>query len=243
MSDVPAAQGRHANRLLSALDAEALAHLERHLHPAMLRAGTVLYEPGVRIEHAYFPHNCIISLLAVLGDGQTAEVALFGCEGVAGYASSRISREACGRYLVQVPGTASRISLEQLRKAAEAVPTVRDILDRYSEALLRQTLQIVACNAVHTVEARCCRWLLSAHDRANDTSFALTHEFLAETLGVQRSTVSLITRTLQSAGLIEQHRGGITILDRQGLQSVACECYGHIKRTFEQLLPETFSRP
>jgi hypothetical protein len=108
MSDVPAAQGRHANRLLSALDAEALAHLERHLHPAMLRAGTVLYEPGVRIEHAYFPHNCIISLLAVLGDGQTAEVALFGCEGVAGYASSRISREACGRYLVQVPGTASR---------------------------------------------------------------------------------------------------------------------------------------
>jgi CRP-like cAMP-binding protein len=200
-----------------------------------------LYEPGARVEHAYFPHDCVVSLLAILENGGSAEVAVFGCEGVVGYASSLVGREAFGRYLVQVSGTASRLPLERLRDAAKASPAVDELLRRYTEALLAQTFQIVACNAVHTVEARCCRWILSTHDRVNRTTLPLTHEFLAEMMGVQRSTVSLITRTLQSAGLIIQRRGGITIVDPKGLQDISCECYRAIRKTFERLLPQTYA--
>lgn len=243
MSVPPAARGCHANRLLCSLGPEALAQLQPHIQPMELRAGTVLYEPGARIEHAFFPHDCVVSLLAVLDNSCSAEVALFGREGVVGYVSSHICREAFGRYVVQIPGTASRISLEQLGDAATAMPTLSELLARYTEALLRQTFQIVACNAVHTVGTRCCRWLLSTHDRVNDIALPLSHEFLAEMLGVQRPTVSLIMRSLQSAGFIKQRRGEITIVDREGLQAIACECYGGIRRTYERLLPQPFCQP
>ena len=135
------------NRLLAALSGEAGAILQQHLQPVNLAAGTVLYEPGARIEHAYFPHDTVLSLLAVLDDGDSAEVAVFGSEGVLGYASSLMSREAFGRYLVQIPGSASRVSVERLLEAANASAEVADLLLRYTEALLAQTFQIIACNA------------------------------------------------------------------------------------------------
>ena len=113
---------------------------------------------------------------------------------------------------------------------------------RYGEALLAQTFQTVSCNAVHVVEARCCRWILSMHDRLDSDALPLTHEFLAELLGVQRSTLSLIAHKLQTAGLIRQARGAITVTDRAGLEGAACECYGRIRRTFEELLPKTYAR-
>jgi CRP-like cAMP-binding protein len=111
---------------------------------------------------------------------------------------------------------------------------------RFTEAFLAQTFQTVACNAMHTVDARCSRWILMTRDRMNSDTLPLTHEFLAEMLGVQRSTVSLVTRTFQTAGLITQGRGVIIITDRAGLEEVACECYGTIRRSFERLLPRTF---
>src|SRR3954453_8289851 len=193
-----------ANRLLAALDADDRARLEPHLEAVQLAAGTVLYESGESVRHAYFPHGCVVSLLAVLEDGGSAEVALFGREGVLGYASSLVSREAFGRYVVQVPGAASRLPATRLSEAAEASPALRDLLQRFTEALLMQTFQSVACNAVHAVEARCCRWILSTQDRVRQADLPLAHEFLAERLGMQRSTVSLVTRPLQAASLIRQ---------------------------------------
>lgn len=151
-----------------------------------------------------------------------------------------MTRQSFGRYIVQLPGSASRIPLARLWEAFDTNPAIRTILLSFTEAFLAQTFQTAACNAVHTVEARCSRWILMTRDRMNSDTLPLTHEFLAEMLAVQRSTVSLVTRTLQTAGLITQGRGVITITDRAGLEEVACECYGTIRRSFERLLPRTY---
>jgi CRP-like cAMP-binding protein len=143
---------------------------------------------------------------------------------------------------VQVPGTASRIKVERLKEAVEASRALQELSRCYLEALLAQTFQSVACNAVHGIEARCCRWILSTHDRVQGDTLPLTDEFLAEMLGVQRSTVSIVTRTFQSAGLVSQSRGVITVMDRAGLEDAACECYGIIRRNFQRLLPRTYAR-
>lgn len=158
-----------------------------------------------------------------------------------GFSSALVTRQSFGRYVVKMAGTASRLPVERLHEAVVARPAVRQLFLRFTEALLRQTFQAVACNAVHSVEARCCRWILSTQDRTDGDVLLLTHEFLAEMLGVQRSKVSLVTRTLQSAGLINQGRGVITVVDRAGLEQVTCECYVTIRRSFERLLPHTYS--
>lgn len=232
--------GAQTNRLLGALEPDDLALLQPHLQLFDLPQGHVLFEPGEAIAFAFFPHDCMVSLVAVLDEGATAEVAVFGCEGVVGFISSLVSRISFGRYVVQIPGSASRIPLARLRETVDSRPGLQDVFARYTEALLAQTFQTVACNAVHTVEARCCRWILSTYDRAARESLPLTHDFLAEMLGVQRSTVSLITRTLQSNGLIRQGRGAISIADRRGLEEVACGCYRSMRRSFERLLPNTY---
>ena len=229
-----------ANRVLAALNLADFGILEPHLHLVELRQGEILYEAGDTIQHAYFPHQSMICLVAVLEEGASAEVAVFGSEGVMGFATSLVTRVSFGRYIVQVPGTASRIATGPLRNAVDARPDVRHILLRYTEALLAQTFQTVACNAVHPVEARCCRWILATLDRAEREDLPLTHEFLGEMLGVQRPTVSLITRSLQNAGLIRQGRGVITVVDRDGLEEAACGCYRAIRRSFERLLPGTY---
>ena len=229
-----------ANRLLAALDPEDFASIESSLQPVDLPLGKVLYEPGDMIVDVYFPHQAVVSLVAVLSDGSTAEVAMFGREGVVGVISAIVSRETFGRYVVQVPGTASRLSFDQAQKVFDQSPSGRLVLRRYIEALMAQSLQTVACNALHAVEARCCRWLLTTQDRISRDTLPLTHEFLAEMLGVQRPTVSLVTRRLQSAGLIKQGRGVVTVLDREGLENVTCECYRTIRRSFERLLPLTY---
>jgi CRP-like cAMP-binding protein len=162
---------------------------------------------------------------------------VFGREGVVGLLSALVTREAFGHYVVQMSGTASRIAFERLDEVRNASPNLRQLLMRYGEAFLGQTFQTVSCNAVHPVEARCCRWILAMHDRADQDSLPLTHEFLAEMLRVQRSSVSVVTRTLQTAGLIQQSRGGITVTDRAGLEDTACDCYGRIRRIYQRLLP------
>jgi CRP-like cAMP-binding protein len=229
-----------ANRLLAALKPEDFSLVERNLEIVTLKPAEILYEAGDDVRYAYFPHDGMVSLVAVLEEGVSAEVAVFGREGVMGFVSSLVTRVSFGRYVVQVPGTASRIEAGRLRQAVESSPDIRHLFQRYTEALLAQTFQTVACNAVHSVEARCCRWVLATHDRVNRDDLPLTHEFLAEMLGVQRPTVSLITRTLQSAGLIRQGRGVLTVVDRDGLEKAACGCYRAIRSSFERLLPGTY---
>ncbi|WP_262273418.1 Crp/Fnr family transcriptional regulator [Microvirga yunnanensis] len=208
----------------------------------ILPRGTVLYEPGNPISHTYFPHNAVVSLIDVMEDGRLAEVAMFGCEGLFGLLTAFVSREAFGRYVVQIPGTASRVPLDQMHEAMRTRLSLQRRVLAYNEALLAQAYHTVACNAVHPVEARCCRWILSTHDRLKEDALPLTHEFLAEMLGVQRSTVSSILRTLQTSGLIVQRRGEIVVTNRGGLEQATCECYGKIRSRFEKLLPGTYSR-
>jgi CRP-like cAMP-binding protein len=129
-----------------------------------------------------------------------------------------------------------------MHKAMAARPAIQHLVMRFTEALMAETLQAVACNAVHNVEARCCRWILMSHDRAGQPDLPLTQEFLAEILGVQRSTVSDVARAIQDKGLIRQGRGMITVTDRAGLEAASCECYQIIRQKFEQLLPNTYER-
>ena len=232
-----------ANRFLAALDPDDFALLEPHLEAVILPRGTVLYEPGDAIRYTYFPHDAIVSLVDVMADGRVAEVAMFGCEGLFGLLSAFVSREAFGRYVVQIPGSASRVPLDYMHAAIQARPALQRLVLAYSEALLAQAYHTVACNAVHPVEARCCRWLLSTHDRLDADALPLTHEFLAEMLGVQRSTVSATLRGLQTSGLIEQYRGGIKVIDRAGLERGACECYRKIRFRFKTLLPGSYAEP
>jgi CRP-like cAMP-binding protein len=242
VAEIAGAVDHRTNRLLAALDPRDFTPLAPFLEVVELSRGKVLYETGDTIHHAYFPHDSMVSLVTVMQNGETVETAVFGREGVVGFSGALVARQSFGRYIVQLPGTASRIPLVRLREAFDSSPAVRAILLRFTEALLAQTFQTVACNAVHPVEARCCRWILSTRDRTNTDTLPLTHEFLAEMLGVQRPTVSLVIRTFQTAGLITQGRGVITIADRAGLEEVACECYGTIRRSFERLLPRTYAK-
>lgn len=225
------------NRLLAALDPEDFAHLEPHLEVVELAKGRMLYKPGDPIRHTYFPHDAIVGLINIMEEGQHVEVASFGREGLCGLISALVSRESFGIYKVLIPGTASRIAFGRMQEAISARPKLRQLVFSYIEALLAQTLQTVSCNAVHAVEARCCNLVLSTRDRIDVDALPLTHADLAELLGVQRSTISAVLRSLQMAGLINQQRGGINIVDRGGVEGVACECYGRIRQRFATLLP------
>lgn len=228
------------NRLLYFLEPEDFDWLEPHLEIVALAKGEIVSEVNEPIRHTYFPHDTIVSLVTVLEDGGSVEVAVFGRESVFGFVSALISRRSFGRYVALFPGTASRIATDRLQEAIAARPKIRNLFQRFTEAILAQTLQAVACNAVHSVEARCCRWILSTRDRMDQDTLPLTHELLAEMLGVQRSTVSSVTRSLQNARLISQGRGVITITDRSGLEEMACECYGVICDSFDRLLPGAY---
>jgi CRP-like cAMP-binding protein len=230
-----------ANRLIAALEPADFAVLEPHLEIVDLPKGAVLYEAGDSIRYTYFPHNAIVSLVEVMEDGRVAEVALFGREGMFGLLSAFISGEALGRSVVLVSGTASRIPIKQMRRVLVLRSRLRRMVAAFNEALLAQTFHTMACNTLHPVEARCCRWLLSIHDRMDQDTLPLTHETLAERLGVQRSTVSTVLRTLQTTGLIEQRRGGIVVADRAALEQATCECYHKIRIRVEKALPGTYA--
>jgi CRP-like cAMP-binding protein len=237
----PAPKVHHrVNRLLTALEPDDFAALEPHLHGVSLQQDQVQYEAGAPLRHAYFPHDTVVSLVAVLKDGRSAEMAVYGREGALGLVSAVTTVHSFGRYIVQANGTAWRIGLERLHEVISQRPKVRQLVLRFSEAMMDRVLQNVACNAVHGVEARACRWILSMHDRLDRDTVPLRHEFLADMLGVQRSTVSSITQSLQEEGLVRQGRGVITVTDRAGLEQTSCECYGTVRRSFERLLPHTY---
>jgi CRP-like cAMP-binding protein len=228
--------GHRANRLLAALEPDDFAALEPHLETVKLAKGTVVYETDVRMPHAYFPQDAVVSLLTALADGKTVEMAVFGREALFGLTSALATCRSLGRYVVQVSGTASCLDTEVLRRVFEARPAVRELCLKFVEALLAQALQSMACNTVHCVEARCCRWILTLHDRTGRDALPLTHGHLSAMLGVQRSTGSLVTGSLQEAGLIHQGRGVMTVTHRPGLEQAVCGCYGIMRQRFEQIL-------
>jgi CRP-like cAMP-binding protein len=230
------------NRLLAALDARDLELVSSKLVPVILEKGALLYEPGDMVDTIYFPDDCVISLMTLMESGAAIESAAIGREGALGLMAAVSPRQSLVRAIVQVPGRARRITAAHLHRAWEQSSQIRDLIDRHNEALFAHAIQSVACNALHSVEARFCRWLLSCHDRIDSSTVALTQEFLADMLGVQRTTVTVVARALQAAGLIRYRRGMVDIVDRAGLEAISCECYGAARRNYQRLLPDPFPK-
>lgn len=231
------------NRLLATLTPEDRGFLQPHLQPVEMPRGEVLAEQNQILPYVYFPVTAIISLVCEMQDGRVAEMATFGREAIVGLTFKGVQTETFGRYIVQIPGTVLRMNTKAFHAALTSCPGIQEMASRYTEILMALTLQSVACNAAHSVEARCCRWIIATADRTGRMDIPLTHEFLAEMLGVQRSTVSQVTGALQRKGLIDQGRGTISILDRQRLENKACECYGRLRERYLQLLPLRSSAP
>ena len=230
-----------ANRLLAALAPEDYAALAPHLRPVRLRQGQALLEVGQPARQVWFPGECVVSLVSHLGDGRTAETGTVGREGVVGFVSAMGGERVVVHAVVQVPGTAWCLERGRFRAAFDERPRLREACLRFAGALIAQTLQSVACNAHHPVRGRLARWLLALRDRTGGGALPLTHELLAEMLGVQRTTVTGVMRTLQGEGLIRCHRGEVEVLDPAGLERAACECRALVKEQYERLLPGAFA--
>lgn len=225
------------NRLLERIGSNAPEEFLSSLEVVDLPLGRVLYEAEEKIRFVYFPHNAVVSLLAVLSDGSTAEMETIGREGVLGVVEALGDRVSQGRCIVQFPGSASRVKIEQFRRVVGSNASVRQTMLCYMQFLFMQILQVGVCNAIHSAESRFCRTLLIMRDRMNRDDLPLTHEFLAGMLGVHRPAVSIIAHHLQDEGLIKQGRGLITITDSNHLEDKACECYKSIRRSYDRLLP------
>lgn len=228
-----------ANRLLAALRPEALAELAPHLTPVGLALDAVLFDSGDDVETTYLPCGPTqVSLLVVTADGQEIEAASVGLEGAIGGVVSAGYKPAYGRAVVRTPGRAFSIPTERLEQIKTRVPAVADLFDRYADVMIAQMMQLVACNALHPIEQRACRWLLFAHDRSGDEPIRLTQETLAQMLGVQRTTISAVARALQDARIIHIGRGRVEVMDRSALEKRACECHDAVEAHFHRLLPK-----
>jgi CRP-like cAMP-binding protein len=226
------------NRLLACLPLEDLELLSPHLVHLTMEKGALLCEPGDPLIHVYFPHDAVISLMTLMRRGEAVESSTIGREGAFGLGSAISPRQAMSRAIIQVSGRASRCEASVLHDVWRKSEALRSLADRHAEALYGHAIQSVACNALHSVEARFCRWILCCHDRIDSSRVALTQEFLADMLGVQRTTVTAVARALQASGLIQYRRGVVDILDRHGLEAISCECYGAVRDTYDRLLPE-----
>ena len=229
----------NGNALLASLKPQDRSLLEPRLEVTQLHRGDVLFEPGEDVVTTYFPTaGSMISLVLAMRDDRAIEVAAIGQEGAIGGIVSAGHKPAFARTVVEIGGVVLRMETAQLEEAKKKSHSLRDLFNRYADVLLAQTLQSVACNALHTIEERCSRWLLATQDRVPTRDLPLTQEFLAELLGVQRTTISAAAQTLQRRGLIRYRRGQITIADRAGLEEAACECYAAVEKHFRAVLPD-----
>ena len=219
-----------------ALEASSRKRIDSHLEPINLKLGAIVCEAGGLLKHAYFPQGAVLSLLTVLENGSAIETANIGREGAFGLFAAMYSRVSFNRCLVQLEGSIVRCPIELLQSEFKRSEHVRDLFVSYSETLLSQVQQTVACNAMHTTEQRICRWLLMMHDRAEGEALPYTHEFLSHMLGANRKSVTLAAQSLQTAGLISYSRGTIKVLNRPGLEKASCECYAIVRERFDAFL-------
>jgi len=230
-SDAP-----QSNQLLGALIQASRARITPHLESVTYKLGAIVCEAGGHLKHAYFPEGAVLSLLTLLENGSAIETANIGREGAFGLFAAMYSRVSFNRCLVQLEGEMVRCPIEYLHAEFNDSDHVRNLFVSYSETLLSQIQQTVACNAMHTTEERMCRWLLMMHDRAQGEALPYTHEFLSHMLGANRKSVTLAAQSLQAAGLISYHRGKILVLDRSGLEQASCECYAIVRSRFDAFL-------
>ena len=203
-----------------------------------LPLGHTVCEPGVPMRHVYFPTTCIVSLLYVMEDGASAEIAVVGNEGIVGVSLFMGGETTTSRAVVQSAGHAYRLQGQLLKDAFFRAGPMQRLLLRYTQALLTQMAQTAVCNRHHSVDQQLCRWLLLSLDRLPSNELTMTQELIANMLGVRREGVTEAAGKLQHAGLIEYHRGHITVVDRPGLEARVCECYQVVKKEFDRLLPD-----
>jgi CRP-like cAMP-binding protein len=226
------------NLILAALPQEIFAALQPHLQHITMRFGDVIAETGEPIRKVYFPSSGVISLVVELSVGEMIETAMVGRDGVANATTALDGKVALYRGLIQVAGEATTIEPDALRAVARRFDRLQAIIIRHEQVLLAQAQQSAACNASHTVEARMCRWLLRMRDLTESEDLKLTQEFLAQMLGVRRTSVSLVAGTLQNAGFISYHRGNIRLLNVEQLSQGACECYETVKGHYQSMLED-----
>ena len=228
----------HANRLLGLLPRKDYERLRPHLHRIPLEYRQSLYRAHKPIGFVYFIETGVGSLVNTMANGQASEVGTIGNEGVVGLPLVLGDDRAPTSVYIQVPGGGLRMKATLFKKELARSASMRTVMLRYAHAFFNQVAQSAACNQFHSIQQRCCRWMLMTHDRMQSDEFLLTQEFLAMMLGVQRTGVSAAAGALQRAGLIRYKLGNVTILDRRGLMRLSCECYGVSKREFDRLLGE-----
>ena len=235
---MPDSHDPRQNHLLNVLPESEYARLLTDLEYVPMPLGKVLYESGAQMRHVYFPTNAIVSLLYVMEDGASAEIAVVGNEGVVGISLFMGGETTSSRAVVQSAGHAYRLRGQLLKDEFYRAGPMQRLLLRYTQALLTHMAQTAVCNRYHTLDQQLCRWLLLSLDRLHSNEMIMTQELIASILGVRREGVTEAAGNLQRAGLIEYRRGHITVLDRPGIESRACECYQVVKTEFERLLPE-----
>jgi CRP-like cAMP-binding protein len=222
--------------MLDYLDERDLDLLMPHLTEIYLEQNAILAEPGRQVEAAYFPTGAVLSVITIMEEGQGVEACTIGHESAYGLLHALGSSLALERVISQIGGSALKIPTSRLKAVAAKSTSLTDLMIRHVQVNVAQSQQSVACNAIHHVESRLCRWLLMSQDRTKNGKLPLTQEFLGYMLGVQRTTVTGAARALQSAGLIRYVRGQIEIVDRPGLEDGACECYASVREKHTQLL-------
>lgn len=226
------------NHLLAALPAAEFDRLAPHLEGVAMPLGEVLYESGGQLRHVYFPSTSIVSLLYVLENGASAEIAVVGNEGILGISLFMGGETTPSRAVVQSAGYGYRLKAQLLKDEFNRAGPVLRLLLRYTQALITQMTQTAVCNRHHSIEQQLCRWLLLSLDRLPTDSLTMTQELIANMLGVRREGVTEAAGNLQRAGLIRYSRGHIEVLDRPGLEKTVCECYAVVKLEFDRLLAD-----
>lgn len=225
------------NHLLAALPAVEWARWEPQLEWVQMPLGQVVYESGTALSHVYFPTTAIVSLLYVMENGASAEIAVVGNEGVVGISLFMGGESTPSRAVVQSAGQGWRLRASAVKEEFNRSGPVMHLLLRYTQALITQMAQTAVCNRHHSLDQQLCRWLLLSLDRLSDSELVMTQELIANMLGVRREGVTEGALKLQQAGLITYRRGHITVLDRPGLEERTCECYQVVKREYDRLLP------
>jgi len=231
-------QSSAGNRLLAALPAGDFARLEPHLELVALPLGWAVYESGAVQGHVYFPTSAIVSLLYLLENGASAEIAVVGNDGVVGIALFMGGETTPSRAVVQSAGEGYRLAARVLKQEFDRGGALQHMLLRYTQALITQMAQTAVCNRHHSVDQQLCRWLLLSLDRLASNELVMTQELIANMLGVRREGVTVAAGSLQAAGVIRYSRGRITVLDRPKLEARACECYEVVRRETDRLFPQ-----
>lgn len=230
------------NHLLAVLPDESYERLLPHLELVSMPLGKVVYESGIQMQHVFFPTTSIVSLLYVMEDGASAEIAIVGHEGVVGISLFMGGESTPSRAVVQSAGVAYRLPGRILKAEFERGGPLQHLLLRYTQALLTQMAQTAVCNRHHTLDQQFCRWLLLSVDRLQSNELRMTQELIANMLGVRREGVTEAAGNVQMAGLIKYQRGHISVIDRPGLEARVCECYAVVKKEFDRLLPDKIAR-